>query len=65
MPFEGYNYELFHCDEIYVFGDKFGDESRSFINGIDILYKIGGGEQSDKELKMAKEKKMQVFEYEL
>lgn len=65
MPFEGYNYELYHCDEIYVFGDKFGDESRSFINGIDVLYKIGGGEQSDKELKMAKEKKMQVFEYDL
>ena len=65
MPFEGYNYELYHCDEIYVFGDNFGDESRSFINGIDVLYKIGVGEQSDKELKMAKEKKMQVFEYDL
>lgn len=61
MPFEGYNHELFHCDEIYVFGD----ESRSFINGIDVLYKIGGGEQSDKELKMAKENKIECFEYDL
>ena len=35
MPFEGYNYELFHCDEIYVFGERFGDESHNFITGIE------------------------------
>lgn len=61
----GYICDLFPCDVIYAIGDNWGDESQFFINYIDVLYKIGGGEQSIKELQMAKNKGIPNFEYEL
>lgn len=57
--------ELFPCDEIYAIGENWGDESKLFIEKIDALYRIGGGPQSIKEVKMAKEKGIPVMEYEL
>lgn len=56
---------LYPCDEIYAVGENWGDESELFISKIDRLYKIGGGEQSDKEKKMAEAAGIQVFEYKL
>ena len=52
-PKEAEEYELFHVDEKIIVGDKFGDESKVFIDYIDILVKIGGGQQSEKEAAMA------------
>jgi len=60
---EAYQYDLFPCDVIYAVGDKFGDESEFLIDYIDVLYKIGGGEQSEKEYKMAKSKNIPCREY--
>ena len=54
-PKEVENYELFAVDEKIIVGDKFGDESKKFIDYIDILVKIGGGKQSEKECDMATE----------
>lgn len=62
---KGYDYKLYPCDTIYVYGNEWGDESEKFIDYIDILYKIGGRNQSEKEAQMAKDKKKQVFEYSL
>lgn len=65
MAKEGYEYELFPCDEIYAYGENFGDESPFFIDKLDVLYKIGGGKQSIKEFAMAQEKGIECVEYEL
>lgn len=64
---QGYdkNNQLYPCDIIYAVGNNWGDESEAFINNIDLLYKIGGGEQSMKEKHMAKLKNISVLEYEL
>jgi hypothetical protein len=53
---EAKEYELHDVNAEIIVGKKFGDESEFFINYIDALIKIGGGEQSEKELKMAKDK---------
>lgn len=62
---EGYDCDLYPCDEIYAIGDNWGDESETFINMIDIMYRIGGGPQSLEEVKKAKQKGIPVIEYEL
>lgn len=62
---DGYNYPLYPCDKIVAIGNSWGDESESFITYIDILYKIGGGSQSNAEAEMARKAYKPVFEYEL
>ena len=62
---EGYDCDLYPCDEIYAIGSDWGDESETFINIIDMMYRIGGGPQSLKEVDMAKKKGIPVIEYEL
>lgn len=62
---EGENYELFPVDELIVVGDNWGDESQTFIDYIDILYKIGGGAQSQTEADIAKENGIKVIEFDL
>lgn len=42
-------YPCFPVDEKYIIGTEWGDESDSFLEYIDVLVKIGGGEQSKKE----------------
>lgn len=39
-----------------IVGDRFGDESKAFIEYIDILIRVGGGPQSRKETQLFKEK---------
>ena len=51
------DYECFPVDEKIIVGTEWGDESKTFINRIDLLVKIGGGKQSDKEAEMFKIKK--------
>jgi len=62
---KGYDYELFPVDKLIVVGENWGDESKTFLNSIDILYRIGGGEQSLREVKMAKKLGIKVIEYEI
>lgn len=62
---EGYDCDLYPCDEIYAVGDNWGDESETFINMLDIMYRIGGGPQSQNEVKKAKDKGILVIEFEL
>lgn len=62
---KGYEYEIFNVDKLIVKGEKWGDESETFLNMIDRLYRIGGGPQSLKETKLAKKKGINVIEYNL
>ncbi|CAF0713517.1 unnamed protein product [Brachionus calyciflorus] len=59
------NYDCFQCEEVVIVGNKWGDESETFIDYISVLIKIGGGRQSIKELEMAKFKNKIIFEYKL
>lgn len=54
--------ELFNVDKKHIIGDRWGDESEDFINNIDVLIKAGGGEQSEKELEMAKKLGIETYE---
>lgn len=58
-------YEKFPVDSFEIVGDDWGDESETFLNDIDVLIKIGGGEQSKDEAKKAKDMDLKVFEYKL
>ncbi|MFW6007651.1 MAG: hypothetical protein ACOCP8_00180 [archaeon] len=62
---EGYECELFDVDKLIVKGEKWGDESQTFLNMLDRLYRIGGGPQSLEETKQSKQMGIQVIEYEL
>lgn len=63
---EGLQDKLFPTlKDLIVEGEHWGDESEAFINYIDILYRVGGGPQSLKEVQMAKTKGIPVYEYEL
>jgi len=59
------DYEIFPVDKKIIVGDDWGDESDTFLNSIDVLVKIGGGEQSKKEFEHAKEMGLKVFEFSL
>ena len=47
---------LYPVDKIMVVGERFGDESATFIDYIDIMIRVGGGDQSMQEVKHFKEK---------
>ena len=59
------DYECFPCDKIVTIGEDWGDESKTFLDNIDVLLRIGGGKQSLKEVSIAKERGMKVVEFEL
>lgn len=46
------DYPCFPVDEKHLIGSEWGDESEAFLEYIDALVKIGGGEQSQKEWDM-------------
>lgn len=58
-------YKCFKCDKVILVGNEWGDESKEFLDYIDILVKIGGGKQAEKEFKQAKEKGIKTLEFEL
>jgi len=62
---EAKEYDCFPVDEEIIVGEHFGDESKEFIDYIDCLIRVGGGEQSMKETEMAKKKDIPVYEYDL
>lgn len=58
-------YDLFPCGVVKFVGTDWGDESQTFINNIHILVRVGGGDQSKAEVKMAQERGLQTMEYDL
>ncbi len=66
------DYECFPVDEEVIVGDEWGDESKTFLESIDVLVRVGGGEQTKKETeefrKMTfknKDSNSLILEYEL
>ena len=43
------DYECYPVDKKIIIGSNWGDESRTFLNYIDVLIKVGGGKQSEEE----------------
>lgn len=65
-PEEAKDMDNYPVDEIVWSGVEFGDESEDFIDAIDVLVKIGGGAQSQKELEIAEEDgDISILEYDL
>jgi predicted Rossmann-fold nucleotide-binding protein len=65
VPEEANDYESYAVDEIIYSGEFFGDESEAFVDSLDVLIKIGGGDQSQKELEMAEEDGLSVLDFDL
>lgn len=58
-------YDCFPCDQVHLIGEEWGDESETFLAAIDVLIRVGGGNQSKKECAKAKELGILTIEYEL
>ena len=56
------DYECYPVDNEILIGEKWGDESETFLNYIDTLIKVGGGPQSEAEYEKFKGPK---FKFEL
>ncbi|GLY74537.1 hypothetical protein [Actinoallomurus iriomotensis] len=52
-------------DRIRIVGDNWGDESDTFVHGIDVLIRIGGGEQTRAEVLAVKRLGKPVYEHRL
>jgi hypothetical protein len=48
-----------------IVGDNWGDESKTFLDSIDMLVRVGGGKQSLEECNEAKKQGIKVVEYDL
>jgi len=61
------DYECFPVDQEIIVGDDWGDESETFLDYIDALVRVGGGDQSLSEVKQFKKLKPNalVVEFEL
>ena len=46
--------DCFECDNIIFEGKEWGDESSAFLQYVDVLVKVGGGKQSEKEFRIFK-----------
>jgi len=64
-PSEADDYELYNVDEIIYEGETFGDESEVFIDNIDVLVKVGGGQQSQQEMELAESEDISILEFDL
>jgi len=60
-------YPCFPVDQEIIVGDDWGDESETFLDHIDALVRVGGGDQSLREVKQFKKLKPDAYvvEFEL
>lgn len=59
------DYPCFPVDEKRIVGEEWGEESAIFLDSIDVLLRIGGGKQSQRETAEMKARGKRVLEYEL
>lgn len=59
------SYTCYPVDRKQIIGNDWGDESSAFLDQLDLLIRIGGGEQSMKEVQDAKRLGIECIEYEL
>lgn len=58
-------FDCYPVDEEIIVGEEWGDESQTFINYIDCLIRVGGGEQSLEEVALFKALKPDGFLFEM
>ncbi|MFY9222919.1 MAG: hypothetical protein WAQ98_09630 [Blastocatellia bacterium] len=58
-------HKCFPVDKKIIVGTQWGEESATFLDLIDILIRVGGGEQAKKETDLMKKKGKLVIEYDL
>jgi len=58
-------YECFPVDEKIIEGSEWGQESPRFIESIDVLVRVGGGDQSVRETAECKKRGMLITEHDL
>ncbi len=58
-------YACFSVDEEIIIGSEWGEESPTFLDSIDVLIRVGGGNQSKRETAETISRGKPVFEYEL
>lgn len=59
------NYDCYPVDDEIIIGNEWGDESERFLSQIDVLIAIGGGDQTQKEIKKAKQYDIPTHKYNL
>jgi hypothetical protein len=59
------DYDCFPVHEAVIVGRSWGDESEVFLERIDLVIRIGGGNQSRQEVDLAKLQGKRVIEFEL
>ncbi len=59
------DHPLYPVDEKVIFGEKWGDESPTFVESIQAIVRIGIGKQSLRETELVKSKGFPAFEYDL
>lgn len=59
------DYKLYPVNIQICVGSEWGDESNVFLDNINVLIKIGGGKQLNKEKNKAKQKGIEILEYDL
>jgi len=55
----------YNVDSFIIEGKEWGDESKKFLDTIDVLIRIGGGKQSMEETETAKKENIPVYEFDL
>lgn len=63
--FKARDYDCFPVDERTLTGLDWGEESETFLESIDVLVRIGGGNQAKRETAEFKGLKKKVMEYDL
>lgn len=58
-------YDCFPVDREVIIGSKWGDESSTFLNEIDVIIRVGGGKQSLAEVDSFTQSGGLAYEYEL
>ena len=58
-------YDCFDVDDKIIVGDEWGDESETFLDKIDLMIRVGGGEQSMAEAKEADKRGLAVLAVDL
>lgn len=58
-------YELYPVTAKVIIGKEWGDESRFFVEMLDVIIRIGGGTQSHREVEEVRKAKKPAFEYDL
>jgi hypothetical protein len=58
-------YECYPVDEKIIVGTEWGDESQTFLDYIDCLIRVGGGDQSLDEVKTFRKQQPDAFVFEI